>query len=97
MASASKIVNRSLLVNRSLPAAPNANPPLGFHYMTAYFRLAEILEQQGLGRREFARLAGISYPTVIDVCENRNANIKFSTLEKAAAALGLPVRELIKE
>jgi putative transcriptional regulator len=60
------------------------------------FRLAEILRERGVGRREMARRAGVSYPTILAICENR-AGVQLGTLEKIAKALGVSALDLLEE
>lgn len=55
--------------------------------MPTTFRLRAILEARGISQSELARLAGVSFPTVNAMCQNRTKAVSLLTLDKIAGAL----------
>lgn len=64
--------------------------------MPTTFRLREILEARGISQSELARMAGISFPTVNAMCQNRTKAVSLATLDKIAAALKVAPGDLIE-
>lgn len=57
-------------------------------------RVKEICKQKGMTQKELATLAGI---TSVGLSKSLSGNTTLATLEKIAAALGVPVSELLEE
>lgn len=60
--------------------------------------LAQVLKRKGISKRQFAKLAKMDYATVFRYLrQGAKANPTLRTLSAWARALGLNVRDLIKE
>lgn len=63
--------------------------------VAARFRLAEILEAQGMTQTELARRSRVSQVTVNAIANNRTTRVDLATLDSLAGALGLEPGDLI--
>ncbi len=65
--------------------------------MMARINIRQPAEAQGLDISKLSRKSNISYKTVWELWNNPDRDVSIRTLEKIAAALGMPVRELIQD
>jgi DNA-binding Xre family transcriptional regulator len=56
---------------------------------TVKFRIDEILAERKLNISDFARLAGLSYPTAHDLATGRAGQIRNETIAKICDGLGI--------
>lgn len=63
--------------------------------MPTRFRLAQLLEEKGIGQRELAKRSDVSLVTINRMCLNRTAGVSLEVLEKLSVALGCEPCDLI--
>lgn len=60
-------------------------------------RVKEVAQSQGIGMAKLSRMADLSYRTIQAVWHNPQHDVSWKTLDKIAAALNVPVTELIED
>lgn len=60
------------------------------------FKLAELLEERGIGQREFSRMTGIRHPSVHEMCTNKTLRLPLDNLAAMCQVLEVGITDIIE-